>query len=101
MAYQGLQGLREKTTTEQHGERHDRPWRLREVRRKLEERNLGDIFFQPRKYSFETGILAGGTFLARSRCYWQGIHISEPPHAIRFFSFSTFPSATFHDGNDT
>lgn len=45
MAYQGLQGLREKTTTEEHGERHDRPWRLREVRRKLEQRNLGDIFF--------------------------------------------------------
>ena len=34
-----------------------------------EEGNRSDIFFQPRKYSLEAGILAGGTFLARSRCH--------------------------------
>jgi len=45
-------------------------------------------FFHPRKYSLQPAILASGTFLARSRCYWQDIHISKRPHVVHSFSSS-------------
>lgn len=50
-------------------------------------------FFHPRKYSLQPAILASGTFLARSRCYWQDIHISKRPHVVHSFSssVSAFP----------
>lgn len=63
-------------------EERERPWYI----------FIPFFFFFPsqsRKYSLEAGILASGTFLARSCCYWQGIHIRERPHAIRSFFSAT------------
>lgn len=70
----------------------------RRSRRNFRREGTAMIYFYPpffffpsqsRKYSLEAGILASGTFLARSCCYWQGIHIRERPHAIRSFFSAT------------
>lgn len=74
---------------------HAKPALLGGPEETFEEGGTAMIYFYPffffssqsRKYSLEAGILASGTFLARSCCYWQGIHIRERPHTPSALSF--------------
>ena len=88
--------IKRKEIMDQHGGLDPREASApRRARRNFRRGGNGDdiflsLFFfssQSRKYSLEAGILASGTFLARSCCYWQGIHIRERPHTPSALSF--------------